>query len=60
MRSGAVLMLAWMNLEAFQQTQATGETWFWSRSRKALWPKDETSGNTQRVTARGVPLVRVL
>lgn len=48
-RSGAVLMLAWMNLEAFQQTQTTGETWFWSRSRKALWHKGETSGNTQRV-----------
>jgi len=46
-----VLMLAYMNEEAWQKTQATGETWFWSRSRKELWHKGETSGNTQTVVA---------
>lgn len=49
-RSGMVLMLAWMNREAFERTRETGEAWFWSRSRRALWRKGETSGNTQRVT----------
>ncbi len=48
-RTGAVLMLAWMNREALARTLETGETWFWSRSRKALWHKGETSGHTQRV-----------
>ena len=47
--SGAVLMLAWMNQEAFERTRTTGETWFWSRSRQTLWHKGETSGHTQRV-----------
>jgi phosphoribosyl-ATP pyrophosphohydrolase/phosphoribosyl-AMP cyclohydrolase len=47
--TGAVLMLAWMNREAFERTQATGQTWLWSRSRQALWRKGETSGHTQRV-----------
>lgn len=50
-RSGAVLMLAWMNQESLARTLATGETWFWSRSRQALWHKGETSGHTQRVVA---------
>jgi phosphoribosyl-ATP pyrophosphohydrolase/phosphoribosyl-AMP cyclohydrolase len=49
-RTGAVLMLAWMNEEAFERTRQTGEAWFWSRSRQALWRKGETSGHTQRVT----------
>ncbi len=49
-RTGAVLMLAWMNREAFERTQQTGETWFWSRSRQTLWHKGESSGHTQRVT----------
>jgi phosphoribosyl-ATP pyrophosphohydrolase/phosphoribosyl-AMP cyclohydrolase len=48
-RSGAVLTLAWMNEEALQKTIESGETWFWSRSRKELWHKGATSGNTQRV-----------
>jgi len=48
-RSGAVLMLAWMNQEAWTRTRETGEAWFWSRSRQALWHKGETSGHTQRV-----------
>ena len=44
-----VLMMAWMNQEAFQLTQATGQAHFWSRSRKKLWRKGETSGNTLTV-----------
>jgi phosphoribosyl-AMP cyclohydrolase / phosphoribosyl-ATP pyrophosphohydrolase len=49
--TGEVLMLAYMNVESLSKTLATGETWFWSRSRAALWHKGETSGNTQRVVA---------
>jgi phosphoribosyl-AMP cyclohydrolase / phosphoribosyl-ATP pyrophosphohydrolase len=48
-RTGEVLMMAWMNAEAWRLTQETGETHFWSRSRQALWHKGETSGNIQRV-----------
>ena len=44
-----VLMLAYMNAEALGKTLETGYTWFYSRSRKALWNKGETSGNTQKV-----------
>src|SRR3982750_2407828 len=44
-----VLTLAYMNRESLQRTIETGETWFFSRSRKQLWHKGETSGNTQRV-----------
>jgi len=44
-----VLTLAYMNADSLQQTLATAETWFWSRSRSALWHKGATSGNTQRV-----------
>jgi len=47
--SGDVLMFAYMNREALEQTLATGETHFWSRSRESLWHKGETSGNVQRV-----------
>ncbi len=47
--NGQVLMVAWMNAEALQRTLTSGETWFWSRSRRALWHKGETSGNTQKV-----------
>jgi phosphoribosyl-AMP cyclohydrolase len=42
-----VLMLAWVDAEALRRTQATGTTWFWSRSRKEYWNKGATSGNTQ-------------
>jgi len=42
-------MLAHMNADAIAQTRESGEAWFWSRSRKALWRKGETSGNTLRV-----------
>jgi phosphoribosyl-ATP pyrophosphohydrolase/phosphoribosyl-AMP cyclohydrolase len=44
-----VLTLAYMNAESLARTIETKETWFWSRSRNALWHKGETSGNTQRV-----------
>jgi phosphoribosyl-AMP cyclohydrolase len=44
-----VLMVAWMNAEAVQRTQQTGEAWFFSRSRNELWHKGATSGNTMRV-----------
>jgi phosphoribosyl-AMP cyclohydrolase / phosphoribosyl-ATP pyrophosphohydrolase len=47
--TGEVLMLAWMNAEAWRLTRETGETHFWSRSRQALWHKGETSGNIQRI-----------
>jgi phosphoribosyl-ATP pyrophosphohydrolase/phosphoribosyl-AMP cyclohydrolase len=47
--SGDVLMLAWANAEAVAKTAETGLAHFWSRSRKALWRKGETSGNTLRV-----------
>lgn len=45
--SGKVLMLAWMNRAALAQTLATGKVTYWSRSRKELWVKGETSGHTQ-------------
>lgn len=47
--SGQVLMLAYMNEESLQKTLESGQTWFWSRSRKQLWHKGETSGNVQDV-----------
>jgi phosphoribosyl-AMP cyclohydrolase len=47
--SGDVLMVAHMNAEALARTIATGEAWYFSRSRGALWKKGETSGHTQRV-----------
>src|SRR3984885_65380 len=47
--SGDVLMVAHMNADALAKTIATGEAWYFSRSRRALWKKGETSGHTQRV-----------
>lgn len=47
--SGAVLMLAWMNRQALQETLETGRMCYWSRSRQTLWRKGESSGNTQRL-----------
>jgi phosphoribosyl-ATP pyrophosphohydrolase/phosphoribosyl-AMP cyclohydrolase len=44
-----VLTLAYMNRESLARTIETKQTWFWSRSRKQLWHKGETSGNTQQV-----------
>jgi phosphoribosyl-AMP cyclohydrolase len=46
---GALLMFAHMNEEALARTIESGEAWFWSRSRKELWRKGETSGNTLTV-----------
>jgi phosphoribosyl-AMP cyclohydrolase len=47
--TGEVLMVAHMNDEALRKTIASGEAWYFSRSRKTLWRKGETSGHTQRV-----------
>ncbi|MED2707021.1 MULTISPECIES: phosphoribosyl-AMP cyclohydrolase [Bacillus cereus group] len=44
-----VLMLAYMNEEAYEKTLETKRTWFYSRSRQSLWNKGETSGNMQYV-----------
>jgi phosphoribosyl-AMP cyclohydrolase / phosphoribosyl-ATP pyrophosphohydrolase len=49
--TGEVLTLAYMNAEALERTQATGELHLWSRSRDELWRKGATSGNTQAVKA---------
>ncbi len=47
--SGAVLMLAWMNREAFEETRRTGRACYYSRSRARLWRKGEESGHVQEV-----------
>ena len=47
--TGDVLMVAHMNDEALRRTIASGEAWYFSRTRNALWRKGETSGQTQRV-----------
>ena len=49
--SGDVLMMAWMNDEAFRLTLERGDAYFWSRSRNELWHKGATSGNFLRVNA---------
>ncbi|QUH27209.1 bifunctional phosphoribosyl-AMP cyclohydrolase/phosphoribosyl-ATP diphosphatase HisIE [Serpentinicella alkaliphila] len=49
--SKEVLMMAYMNAESLEKTLETGTTWFWSRSRGALWNKGETSGHFQYVKA---------
>jgi phosphoribosyl-AMP cyclohydrolase len=48
-RSGELLMVAHMNAEALARTIATGDAWYFSRSRRKLWRKGEESGHTQRV-----------
>ena len=48
-QSGDVLMVAHMNAEALKKTIESGEAWYYSRSRQALWKKGETSGHVQRV-----------
>jgi phosphoribosyl-AMP cyclohydrolase len=48
-RSGEVLMVAHMNADALAKTIASGEAWYFSRSRRRLWRKGETSGHVQRV-----------
>ena len=45
------LMLAYMNRESFRKSLETGYTWFYSRSRKTLWNKGETSGHTQKIVS---------
>jgi len=47
--TGEVLMLAWMNRQALEETLRTGMVHYWSRSRNALWRKGESSGQTQRL-----------
>ena len=47
--TGQVLMLAWINREALEETLATGRAVYYSRSRKRLWRKGEESGHVQRV-----------
>ena len=48
--SGELLMVAYMNAEAFARTIESGEAWYFSRSRRKLWRKGESSGHVQRVT----------
>ena len=48
-QSAQILMLAFMNQEAFAKTLETGETHFWSRTRTKIWHKGETSGHLQKV-----------
>jgi len=48
-KTGEVLMVAYMNAESWAKTQETGKACFWSRSRKKLWLKGETSGHVQIV-----------
>ena len=47
--TGEVLMLAWMNRDSLALTLETGDAHYWSRSRKSLWKKGETSGHIQHV-----------
>ncbi len=47
--NGAVLMVAWMNREAFDLSRKTGYAHYFSRSRQRLWKKGETSGNVQEI-----------
>jgi phosphoribosyl-AMP cyclohydrolase len=47
--TGEVLMLAWMNRAAVEETLATGRVCYWSRSRQKLWRKGESSGQAQRL-----------
>jgi phosphoribosyl-AMP cyclohydrolase len=49
--SGRVLMLAYMNEDAWRKTLQSGEAHYYSRSRKALWHKGESSGNVQKIKA---------
>ncbi len=47
--TGEILMMAWMNIESLTETLQTGRVCFWSRSRKKLWRKGESSGQTQQL-----------
>ncbi len=50
-QDGSVLMLAHMNAESLRRTLESGNMTYWSRSRKALWVKGETSGHSQRLVS---------
>jgi phosphoribosyl-AMP cyclohydrolase len=52
--TGEILMVAHMNEESFRRTLETGEAVYWSRSRKELWRKGESSGNTQVVKSLSI------
>jgi phosphoribosyl-AMP cyclohydrolase len=54
-KTGEVLMLAYMNDEALAKTKETGKAHYWSRSRKKLWLKGESSGHFQRVLETRMP-----
>ncbi len=47
--TGEVLMMAWMNRESLAETLRSGRAVYWSRSRKSLWRKGDTSGHTQTI-----------
>ncbi|MGL4728227.1 MAG: phosphoribosyl-AMP cyclohydrolase, partial [Bosea sp. (in: a-proteobacteria)] len=47
--TGELLMVAHMNAEALARTLESGEAWYWSRSRKTLWRKGDTSGQVQTI-----------
>lgn len=49
--TGQVLMVAWMNDDALEQTLTSGRAVYWSRSRQELWRKGDTSGNVQHVVS---------
>lgn len=48
-KTNEVLMLAYVNKESLKKSISTGTTWFWSRTKKRLWNKGETSGNIQKI-----------
>lgn len=50
-KTGEVLMVAYMNRESLEKSLTTGTTWFWSRAKRKLWNKGETSGNIQKIKA---------
>ncbi|MDD2794465.1 phosphoribosyl-AMP cyclohydrolase [Acidocella sp.] len=47
--TGEVLMMAWMNRDSIEETLKTGQVCYWSRSRRKLWRKGESSGQEQRL-----------
>lgn len=49
--NGMVLMMAWMNAAAIEETLRSGRMTYWSRSRQTFWAKGETSGNVQKLVA---------
>ena len=48
-KTGEILMLAYMSKQSLKKSLDTGNTWFWSRTRKSLWKKGESSGNIQKI-----------